>query len=962
MKERMAMDKIMIDKNIKFYIEADILPGVVRTAENVKKDIELITGNYPGTITEREAAHNCIIYGTLGRSAILQTLEQQGKLNLSSIQNKWEAYAFQVVSNPTPEIAQAIVIAGSDKRGTIYGLYHLSELLGVSPLVNWNHVWPEKRESIELSDECNLISKEPSVKYRGFFINDEWPAFGTWATEHFGGLNAKCYEHVFELLLRLKGNYLWPAMWDSNFNLDGPGLASAQLADELGIVMSTSHHEPCMRAGAEYGLFRGENSPYGDAWDFLENPDGITNFWRDGLLRNKPFENVITLGMRGENDTAILGDCSLADNIELLRRVLKVQNQLIRETINEDLTKVPRQIVLFTEVESFFYGDHETPGLITDPELEGVTLMLSDNNQGSTRTLPSEEMRSHAGGYGMYYHMDMHGGPHAFEWIGSTYLPKLWEQMTAAYEYGVREIWVTNIGDIGTQEYGLSFFLDLAYDIQKWGGEDISVTQKYTSEWIKRQFGYCFEKSRLTQMENVLWNYNRLLARRKHEVMNDEVYHPIHFGEAQYVLELSEEILQICEENKKLCPDNMMGAYLSLIYYPACGTANLMRMWILSGRNKLYARQNRVIANDLADEIAGCLGYDRKLVEEYHNIDHGWFRGLGLSEHIGFTHWNCEDNKYPVRSYVYPANRPRMIVARLEDENYMTGEFWSDKPQTWSDALRPDVDKIEFEVACGSLQPITYIIKTDCKWLSFSSTKGVVAKSEKVCVYIDKKQLTGRETGCFTIENEGCGTARVYIEAEGIDDLITANVFMETDGYVAMEASHFNKKKCVKDAGFKILSPYGRTDHAIKVFPVTVDFYREEERPWVAYDFYTTRQGGYQIRFYLAATTPVVYESRQYIGFSVNKEDIQIVNTVKEEDKPFFLSKQWEQEAYEHIKLIEAAIYCNKGHNRLYFYGMSPAVVLERIVIWRDDIQLPDSYLGPRESFRKTEVTLGNLL
>lgn len=952
-----------IDKNTKFYTEEETLPGVSRTAGNVKKDMELITGCLPASLSEGESAQTCIIYGTLGHSRILQALETGGKLDLSPLRNKREVYSFQVIPEPTPEIARAVVIAGSDKRGTIYGLYHLSELMGVSPLVNWNHVWPEKRETISLPHDCSMISKEPSVKYRGIFINDEWPAFGTWATEHFGGIHAECYEHVFELLLRLKGNYLWPAMWDSNFSLDGPGLLSAQLADELGIVISTSHHEPCMRSGGEYGLFRGKDSPYGDAWDFLENPNGITNFWRDGLIRNRPFENVITMGMRGENDTAIMENHSLADNIALLRQVLKVQNQLIRENINADLSKVPRQIVLFTEVESFFYGSQDTPGLMSDPELEGVTLMLSDNNQGSTRTLPAEEMRGHAGGYGMYYHMDMHGGPHAFEWIGSTYLPKLWEQMTAAYEYGVREIWVTNIGDIGTQEYGLSFFLDLAYDIQKWGGTDSSVTRRYTAEWIRKQFGHCFSEKCLTQMEDILWDYNRLLARRKHEVMNNEVYHPVHFGEAQHVLEHSENILRVCAEIKRLCPGNMQGAYISLLHYPACGTANLMRMWILSGRNQLYAKQNRVVANDLADEISSCMETDQELVEEYHRADDGRFYGFGLSEHIGFTNWNCEDNKYPPRTYIYPASRPRMILARLEDEHYLTGEYWSGRPQTWSDALRPDVDKIEFEIACGSRMPITYAIETSCKWLRFSSMAGTVSKSEKICVHIDKSQLTGRETGCFTVENTGCGKATVYVEAEGADSAFPAGVFLETDGYIAMEASHFIDKEDIGNAGFKILYPYGRTDHAVKVFPVTADFCEEAKRPWVAYDFCAAQQGRCQIRFYLAATTPVVYKSEQYIGFSVNEDAIQIVNTVRETDKPFFLSRQWEQEAYEQIKLTDFTIYCKKGVNRLYFYGMSPAVVLERIVISRDGVPLPVSYLGPRESYRKTtEKSQANLM
>ena len=192
----------------------------------------------------------------------------------------------------------------------------------------------------------------------------------------------------------------------------------------------------------------GKDSPYGDAWSFLTNEEGITNFWRDGLIRNRSFENVITMGMRGENDTAILGaEATMEDNVNLLRRVLKTQNQLIRETINENLDEVPRMMVLFTEVEAFFYGDEKTKGLLDEPELEGVTLMLSDNNQGARAHCRQKAMRNHKGGYGMYYHMDMHGGPMAFEWIGSTYLPKLWEQMTAAYEFGVR-------GNLGYKHWG----------------------------------------------------------------------------------------------------------------------------------------------------------------------------------------------------------------------------------------------------------------------------------------------------------------------------------------------------------------------------------------------------------------------------------------------------------------------------------------------------------------------------
>lgn len=943
------MAKIELNASCMFITDPQAFPGVNRVADQVKRDIALVTGFYPGEY-RGTGAENLVIYGTLGRSEVLRRLETEGKVDLSPVREKWEVYTFQVIDRPLEGVEHGLVIAGSDKRGTIYGLYHLSELLGVSPLVNWNHVRPEKKSDVILTDEVNCLSREPSVRYRGFFINDEWPAFGTWAQKHFGGINAACYERVFELLLRLKGNYLWPAMWNSNFSMDGPGLESARLADEYGIVMSTSHHEPCMRSGEEYRILRGEDSPYGNAWDFRRNREGITRFWRDGLLRNKPFEKVITMGMRGEQDTAILGkEATIEDNIELLRDVLRTQNQLIRENVCAELDRVPRQIVLFTEVEEFFYGK-DGDGLMDDPELDGVTIMLSDNNFGYTRTLPDEKMRNHRGGYGMYYHMDMHGGAYSYQWIGSTYLPRVWEQMTQAYEFGVREIWVVNVGDIGTQEFGLSFFLDLAYDMDKWGGKDAQVTVKYTKEWTERQFGAAFRAEEREWIGRMLWDCTEMLAKRKHEVMNADVYHPLHYGEAERILQISEELLEKGELLKERCEEADRSAFISLLYFPVCATANLMRMWILAGRNKLFAKQNRIEANLLAQEIKDCVSKDEILTAEYEQVDDGYYDGLGTSEHIGFTNWNDEDNKYPLLHYVFPARRPRMLVSRAGDENYMTGLEWCDRRQIWRDALRPDVDCIEFDISNGSDKPFTYRIRTDCEWMEFSCGEGMVEVRERIALKIRRELFQGRVEGNFTVEGVGFAAATVRVEAE--NRTVEKGVFLEHEGYVAMEAEHYSRSKSVAEGAFRILKPYGRSGSAVKVYPATADFLSAGERPYVEYDFWIHREGEYHLCFYLAPTTPVVFERKQYIGYAVNGEGLQILNTVREPDIPFFLSPQWSREALCNIKLAETYAHCREGRNRLRFYGMSPAVVLERIVLCREGMELQASYLGPAESFR----------
>ena len=323
------------NKPAQLLIETQAYEGIKRIGARVACDIGLVAGVEPALITAPNQCENdrVVIFATLGKSPFLEMLEASGRWSGAQIQGKREVYQIQVVSAPFPQmpsVKEALVIAGSDKRGTIYGMFRLSELCGVSPLVYWGDVSPEKKDTVRVSVGDGILSKEPSVKYRGFFINDEWPAFGNWCMETFGGVNAKAYEEIFILLLRLKGNYLWPAMWDSVFSEEGPGLASAELADMYGVVMGTSHHEPLCRAGAEWQRIY---QKYGEdnTWSFLSNKEAITEFWKDGILRNKPYENVITIGMRGESDSLLLPeDAGLADNVQVIKDAIVTQHALLR--------------------------------------------------------------------------------------------------------------------------------------------------------------------------------------------------------------------------------------------------------------------------------------------------------------------------------------------------------------------------------------------------------------------------------------------------------------------------------------------------------------------------------------------------------------------------------------------------------------------------------------------------------
>jgi hypothetical protein len=947
-------DTLENKSSVVFYTEDTTFSGVNKIADKVRKDIERVTATCPDITSDKEELGKyAVIYGTMGHSAILEELNSRGLIDLSVLKGKWEVYLFQLVKAPLPGVESALVIAGSDKRGTIYGLFHLSECIGVSPLVDWSDVRPVKKEQVVLTDHINMVSRVPSVKYRGFFINDEWPAFGNWTMHHFGGFNAEMYDHVFELLLRLKGNYLWPAMWSSNFNLDGPGLLNAELADEYGIVMGTSHHEPCIRNGEEYGLVQGRNSVYGDAWNFRTNREGIVRFWEDGLKRNGKFENVITLGMRGEQDTAILGEnATLADNIALLRDVLKEQNRLIKENVNESLEDISRLLVLFTEVEAFFYGDETTQGLMGDKELDGVTLMLCDDNFGNVRSLPNEKMRQHNGGYGLYYHLDFHGGAYAYDWMNTNYLPKMWEQLTMAYDYGIRDVWVANVGDISLLEYPLSYFLDLAYDMDKWGTKAPNKTDEYTKGWINTQFGGDFSEEDRKIIHEIMNGYTRINHNRKPEIMNSTVYHPVHFGEADTLLEKSIEISEKAERLKKKCPEAALPAYFELVYFPAVASVNVQRMQILASKNELYAKQGRIEANDYADEIAECIARDRELTEEFHTIGDGKWYGMGMSEHIGFVSWCDEGCKYPIMMKIEPANKPRMIVAPANSTTYKVSGSWRPGQITIRDFLHQDVQEVNIDIALGSRPTVDYQISTSCPWLRVSRRGGCLLKKDVLILSIDRRYLLGKDTGEVLITSHNDKIV-ILVEAENVDTTaLEPMTFLESEGYIVMEAEHYYRKYDVKNCGFQKLDNYGRTLSAMKILPPICDFTMQTDRPYVEYCFVASQEGMYTIDFYLAPSNTAFIDRKLYFGIQINEGEIKIENAVSDKFKSLDLScLEWVSAVRDNIRIYKSNAYCRKGINNLRIYAVSPALVLERIVLYSENSKILESYLGPAESY-----------
>lgn len=954
-------------------LEQSAFPGVNRVTEKVAHDVELVSGKKPQILVEKEIPETLessgedwtIIAATKGKSSFLKKLEEAGSAELKELEQKRECYAwiFPEIKNRTK--SNLLVIAGSDKRGTIYGLFHLSEMLGVSPFVDWCGLMPPKQEKIELREDMACISKEPSVRYRGFFINDEWPAFGNWCNHNFGGFNAKAYDHVFELLLRLKGNYLWPAMWSARFADDGPDLLNAELADEYGIIMGMSHHEPCLRQGEEYKYLRGKNSVYGDAWNFRTNREGITKFWEDGLKRSGKFENVITVGMRGEADTAIMGkNATLEDNIQLLRDVLKTQKKLIQERVNPDLTKVPRMIALYKEVEEFFYGNEKTKGLMGAEELEDVILMLCDDNYGNLRTLPTEEMRKHAGGYGMYYHLDYHGWPVSYEWINSSYLPKIWEQMSMAYDFGVRELWMVNVGDIATQEFPLSFFLDMAYDFDRWGSRALNCTQEYTRKWVRQQFGSVEEETQDT-IADILEQYTKIIHRRRPEALNPETYHPVQEKESSRIFEEEEQLLKklqdVYETIEKTNPQNL-SAFIALVYYPAFGTMNLVKMQILAGWNHYYANLGAVCANDYGDEVERCMEQDRKAVEMYHQMDQGRWYGMGMSQHIGFTHWNEDECRNPVVMRVIPLKKRSILVAADGTAQHAEGSPWLDNTMKLKDFLNPDCTRASVTLYSRSDLKAEYKVLKKPGWLSVEPMEGwldgVSQKKVRLNLTLIKQRLP--ETNQDTIQDsleiatpEGKCEITVPVYTGNLQD--KKNVFVDTMGYLSIEAAHYvnsvpgnYKDRQVK---FENLQGYGKTNSAMKAFPSDACTVPGQDAPYLEYQFVLEESGTYEAEFYMQPSNPVTRENQLLYAVRINEEMTETVNAVEKDYQVGDQAEKWAEGVLSQIRRQTVSIKCRAGFNTLRVYHVTPGFVLEKIVIYPMGEKPEESYLGPAETY-----------
>lgn len=972
------MAEIILSKGqqLTFIIPKEEGEGVRRVAKKVVEDVEKTTGLHPSMALDGKNLNQAVIAVTAGNGKTAKLLEQRIP-ELEKVKGKWEVYGFYLMEHPYPGVEQGLLIYGSDKLGTIYGLFHLSELLGITACTFWGdtgHPVYEKlvlktRENTEKSqiDNCifveNGISREPSVKYRGFFINDEWPCFGNWTCSHFKGFTAQMYDHVFEYLLRMKGNYLWPAMWTSSFLLDGPGMESMKLADAYGIYIGMSHHEPCMRSSEEWDLVKGKDSPYGEDWSYLTNKEGLLKYWEDGLKRCCGHQVFPTIGMRGERDSKMLGeDAQIEENVRVLKDIITQQRRLIRENLEQEGQTYPLLFAVYKEVEDYYFGDSKTAGLRDFQELDGVTLMLCEDNFGNMRALPRKEERCRNGGFGMYFHLDYHGGPCSYEWVASTPVTKIWEQMSMAYEYGIQDVWIVNAGDVKFQEYPLNFFMDMAYDFETWGKKEAAY--HYVRKWTREQFGTYTTKEEQDKIAWILEEYIRLNHLRRPESCNDKVYHPAHFEEGRKMLLRCKKLEQENEAMLALLKERgREEAYFSMIYYAAAASANLLKMHLYAGMNHHFAIQGKAVANEMGDKMEECIARDEQLSEKMRRFKDGKWAGMESACHIGFTNWNSEDWRYPLKYVVRLPKQPRLVVSRADEEAYYTNQYFP-IPILVDDFSTSQRKKITLEIANGGQGVVKWSVDESCPWLSFSAMQGETKFQDRLTLTVHRELLPLEEEQefCFYIR-AGEESVPVQVRAKRRDfSMIPSCCFLPQKGrYVIPAVEYIEKTEGFyegKKAAYERLEDYGKYETGMKVFPVTSAFVKEDtgenQAPSLTYSLWVEEEGRYELQLHTSPANPLVYGEMLTVGLSCNQEAVtELIITDESYKGGDNACATWEHAMLIQEHISTKKITLKKGENRITLYPREAGLVLERLVLHPAGEPIEVSYLGPDIGFKK---------
>ena len=929
------------------HVDTNDWAGVIRAAGDLQADIARVTDVTPVIIRDGTGpGRNPIIVGTIGRSATIDQLIREGKIDASPIAGKWESFIIQVVPEPLPGVASALVIAGSDKRGTIYGLYDLSEEIGVSPWYWWADVTPVHCDALFVKPG-KYVQGPPSVKYRGIFLNDEAPDLSNWILDKFGTVppgkdppippgvanyGRQFYTNLFELILRLKGNYLWPAMWNNAFNEDDP--LNPRLADEYGIVMGTSHQEPMLRAQKEWD--RRYQREYGN-WNYNNTNQRpvLQEFWRDGVRRNKNYESIITLGLRAENDSG------LPIGKDLTEQIVKVQRAILAEEMNPDLTQIPQMWCLYKEVQDFYKAGMRVP--------DDVTLLWCDDNWGNIRRLPTAAERQRRGGAGVYYHFDYHGGPRSYQWINTDPIPKIWDQLSLAKQYGADRIWIVNVGHFKGYEFPIEYLLNLAWNTERWTNHNLD---EFTRLWAEREFG----PAHAADIADIVSKYTQYNGRRKPELLAPDTYSLVDYQEAEKVVADFNAITARAEKIYGELPEAKRDAFYELVLFPTKASALVNQLYLAAGKNELYARQGRASANDYAAETHALFQADTNLMAYFNQTfaQRKWNHFMDQA-HLGYTSWR--DPPYNSLRAIELTELTVPDAAALGVAVEGSDAVW---PGTSGEAALPGFDVFNqqrhfIDVFNKGKTPFEFTATAGQPWIELGETKGTVAKDCRLWVSVDwGKAPKGKAAGTVQLTGAG-GNVTVKVNAFNPTEVTPDSLqgFVGGEGFVSMEAEHYTRKTDAGANSWIRIEGYGQTLSGMRAeAPGDVAGNQPgKDSPCLEYRMYLFDAGTADVDAIVGPTLNFAPDRALRYAISFDEQPPQLATLIPQGYSAQNGNRNWERTVEDNVRHSHTThSIAAPGYHTLKIWMVDPGVVLEKLVVNLGGLK--HSYLGPPESYR----------
>lgn len=926
------------------FVSADDAPVVGIAARAFAGDVERVSGVKPQVSEAAPSGRLAILAGTIGSSPVIDKLIADKRVVVDKVAGQSEAYTIAVVDKPLPGVERALVVAGADRRGTAYGIFRLSEQIGISPLVWWSNVTPTRRTALKLSGNA-IVQGSPSVRYRGIFINDEDWSIRPWAAQTIdptGDMGPTTYAHVFELLLRLRANFLWPAMHkvSSAFNqVEG----NAEMADRYAIVMGASHAEPMLRDNVAEWNFT-ENGEF----NYAKNGKNILDYWRARVKANHQYENVYTVGMRGIHDSPAEMNKGF-DGVRLLERVVGDQRGLFTE-VGQDPAKVPQIFVPYKEVLDIYRKGMKVP--------DDVTLAWVDDNYGYIRQLSTKAEQKRAGGAGVYYHISYWGVPNDYLWLDTTPPALIGEEMGKAWATNARRLWVLNVGDIKPGEKGMSYFLDLAYDYD-------GTSKLGQQGWLKRWASDNFGPEQADAIAGLLGDYYRLNYARKPEHMGwndaETAPRPTEFSPVAYGDEAGRRAAEFRDLDKRAeaiaaqLPAEKRDGFYHLVQYPVRGSALMNAKILNADRSFLYAYQGRASANLYADASIDAFKRTRKATDAYNAAGGGkWTNFMSDEPRMQAVFYT------PPLGRVKPAETPGLGVAV---EGSITA--WSERPAStveasdtalrvrrWGDPAAANDRLPMFERATDARHFID-AFNTGTGTLEVAATASAPwikiereaqpGGDQRLWVSIDWRKLKAGETATGSVTVSAAGARRsIAVSARNV--AASKGMLVEDNGIIAFSARRFAKLQPVNGLGWQAVPGLGRSGEALQShvdLPSTAD---AASAPYAEYRIRTTSTGAAKLRTTLMPSFALSAENRQRYAVSIDGGPVQIVDADAKRD----WSDGVERNAITSVTDWPAI---GAGEHRLRIYALDPGLVLDSFIL--DFGGLAPAYLAPPETIAK---------